>query len=209
MMPTNPRDIAGINDGVGSNKPNGHQVPAYIGIAGAYADPAGRDSPSATVSFYCNSSNNGYITNTGMLLLGEKIRSKDCTDGLSRTYIVCEQSGDVGGNDWRLRYNSPWGSGSGTDGNPESVSQLIAKAFTGSVYGSSIVTVRYAINTSTVNSAANNTTGWNSILNSDHMGGINGLLADGAVRFVPNNIDFTMFKDLCVRNDGLTGGRVE
>jgi hypothetical protein len=44
--------------------------------------------------------------------------------------------------------------------------------------------------------------GSNNPLNSAHTGGIQGLLGDGSVRFISDNIDMQTLRLLCSRNDG-------
>ena len=46
----------------------------------------------------------------------------------------------------------------------------------------------------------------NTVINSEHTGGIHALLADGSVHFLSDNIDFTTLKQLCVRYDGVPVG---
>ncbi len=62
----------------------------------------------------------------------------------------------------------------------------------------------YAINlaSSSPPAGAGFTWGGNTILNSNHTGGINVCMTDGAVRFVPDTINFLNFQRLCVRDDG-------
>ena len=55
----------------------------------------------------------------------------------------------------------------------------------------------------TCGSGANTSYVGNSLLNSNHTGGINVLLVDGSVRFVTDSFNFATFQRLCTRNDGL------
>jgi prepilin-type N-terminal cleavage/methylation domain-containing protein len=167
------------------------QVPDYIGIMGAYPDPAGRTTGTIYASNY-----GGWWSNTGMLLANEKVRITDCTDGTSNTFIVGEQSAPVGTNDYRSRYYSPWGSF--TQSKP--ISALAAGADT---WGMGLTCVAYAPNSKTAGAGANITYGGNTILNSNHTNGLNMLASDGSVRYVTSSTDFLNFQKMCVRNDAL------
>lgn len=170
---------------------NNHQVPAYQGIMGAYPDPAGN-----TSAVYA-SNYGGWWTNNGMLVMNQTTRIADCTDGTSNTVMVAEQSGLVNKTDIRNGYYSPWGSC--TVANPVGVQPAGSD-----MWGMSLTSVAYAINSKTASSAGSDTSyKGNSILNSAHTGGINVLLGDGSIRFIPDSVNFATFQALCVRNDGI------
>ena len=80
------------------------QIPSYIGLMGAYPDPAGR-----TTGAWVTSNYGGWLAMTGMLLPNENIRLADCLDGTSNTFFIGEQSGRVGTNDYRNGYFAPFG----------------------------------------------------------------------------------------------------
>ncbi len=167
------------------------QVPAYIGIMGAYPDPIGRTSGTIYASNY-----GGWWSNTGMLLANETVTIESCTDGTSNTFVVGEQSTSVGGNDLRSRYYSPWGS--------FTQSQPIGTLRPGAdTWGMGLTCVAYAPNSRSAGSGANIPYGGNTILNSKHTNGLNMLATDGSVRYVSNSTNFANFKAMCVRNDGL------
>jgi hypothetical protein len=70
-----------------------------------------------------------------------------------------------------------------------------------------MTTVRYPPNAPAINGnvawpGIGDNFGINNPLNSAHTGGIHGLLADGSVRFVGNNIDLATLRRLCTRDDG-------
>jgi prepilin-type N-terminal cleavage/methylation domain-containing protein len=168
---------------------NHHQVPSYIGISGAYPDPAGRTGYTYSTNY------GGQWCANGMLLANEATSIASCTDGTSNTIIVSEQSTFVGTADIRNGYYTPWGSF--TQGTP-----LSATAAGRDTWGVGLTGVRYAINATTTGSGCDNTYDVNTILNSNHTGGISALFTDGTVRFVPSSTDFLNFQRLCCRDDG-------
>lgn len=186
VLPTNAPDKSWF-----SVQPATH-VPSYIGLMGAYPDPAGR-----TTGAWVTSNYGGWLAMTGMLLPNENIRIADCLDGTSNTFVIGEQSARVGNNDYRNKYIAPFGGATFSQ-------KLSDPALSGDRWGNGVTTVAYAPNSSTAGAGANITYGFNTILNSSHSGGINMLTTDASVRFVSNGMDFVNFQKMCVRNDGLT-----
>jgi prepilin-type N-terminal cleavage/methylation domain-containing protein len=172
-----------------------YQVPSYIGIMGAYPDPAGN-----TGAIY-NSNYGGWWSNNGMLITNAQTKISDATDGLSNTIFVAEQSGKVpncgyASGDARNGYYSPWGG--------STLPNAIGVQTPGSdCWGMGVTCVAYAINSQSCPAGSGTSYVGNSILNSFHTNGINALVCDGSVRFVNNNLDFTMFQRMCAKADGL------
>jgi prepilin-type processing-associated H-X9-DG protein len=131
-----------------------------------------------------------------MLLANEQVNVTGATDGTSNTYILGEQSAAVGTNDYRSRYYSPWGGF--TQSKP--ISALAAGVDT---WGMGLTCVAYAPNSKTAGAGANITYGGNTIINSNHSGGVNMLRADGSTAFVSSSVNFINFQAMCSRNDGV------
>jgi len=176
-----------------------HQVPAYQGIMGAYPDPSGTASYSA-------SNYGGWWCNNGMLLWNQTTSFSSCTDGSSNTIMVAEQSGKVlngtyASGDIRNGYYSPWGGV--TNGSAQGVSTC-GTGGCGDLWGTGLSCNAYVVNSKSSPAGANTSYVGNSILNSFHPGGITVMLTDASVKFIPETIDFATFQRACARNDGLT-----
>ena len=184
------------------------QLHCYTGVMGAYPDPAGRTAEcldtGAWGSFACAN---------GLLLVNETVGIRDNTDGTSNTIIVGEQSGDVAGDDMRANY---WGGWCGTSFNVGSQAAPVTSAATGTTMVSSgTTTLRYAPNadqgattalTCVTGSGCDFNYRHNTPLNSYHEGGVHVLMADGAVRFLSENISLVTYRQLGVRDDGQVVG---
>ncbi len=171
----------------------------YVGIMGANPDHIGR----AEADGVRYNSNYGYLYNTGMLTGGQAFRVRDCTDGLSNTLIVGEQSGNPKSN-LRSDYNTGWCTGYRSD---STVAQHYA------TNGSTTIAVQY-LGCTVVKGAPNvpDPSDGNQPyepavpLKSYHTGGCHVLLSDGAVRFLGDNTNGDICRQLAVRNDGLVIG---
>ncbi len=171
----------------------------YVGISGATPDPAARANV-CTGNF--NNGGANYCKN-GLMLAFESAKIRDCTDGTSNTIIVSEQSGQVNGRDISANAlgafhgiaNAPWNAGT----------TFPFTASVGGTYPSGITTVRYppnAFRRSGASGPAASHYSFNTVINSMHVGGLHVLMADGAVRFLSENIDFTTLTELCAKDDG-------
>ncbi len=189
--PSSPLDALGNPPGMQSA--GFGQLHDYVGIAGATPDPAGR------TSGHCVSFLHGVACNTGGLIYNEVTRMRDFIDGSSNTMLVAEQSGLVGTADRRANYNGGWsGSESGVRiGNASGAEDY---------YITAVTTIRYNINTKTAGAGADGAYKLNTIVNSYHVGGIHALLADGAVRFLSENMSFQTLSNLASKNDGVVLG---
>ena len=189
--PSSPLDPFALNPGGETNNNNSRlMLIDYVGVMGAYPDPAGRAAsctPSTETPSY------GQYCINGLLTYNKSFALRDVTDGSSNTMIVAEQSGTVGGVDVRSNYYGGW-SGTGISGD--------ATTLTGGSWGSGTTTVRYTINYNTQSAGAQYTYGANTIINSYHEGGVHVLLGDGAIRFVSENVNFLTFQQLATKDDG-------
>jgi prepilin-type processing-associated H-X9-DG protein len=168
-----------------------------VGIAGASPDPAGR-----TTGFIWAGPEYGDIANTGCMLVNEDLKLLEIStgDGTSNTIMLAEQSGLVDTNKSFSSNNS--GAWTGAQRR-----HTVAKIPASEVYFQTggVTTVKYAINakSSTANSS-NNPWMTNTILNSNHGGGINVMMGDGGVRFLRESITLADLRILCSRNDGMS-----
>ncbi len=169
------------------------QTPMYVGIAGATPDVAGRVIGSA-------SNYGGFYGNNGMLLHNQQTRIRDAVDGTSNVMMVAEQSGRVGTADIRSGY---YGGYSGT-----TFSQPVSATVPNSAdsWSTGLTTVQYRINSPTAAAGSDNPWDANTVINSFHVGGIHGLLGDGSVRFISDNVDMGILRNLCSREDGVPLG---
>lgn len=156
----------------------------YVGIAGAYTAAAPFNTNAVDNTYY------GVMAQNGMLQIGKSVLMRDCTDGTSNTIMVGEDSGLIANVDYRKNLSGGWSGhrGVSTSG--------------GSGYGGGgVVTIRYSPNPKT--KPAYTGAGFNNgPLTSFHVGGVHALLADGAVRFLSDNIDFNTLLALGAIQDG-------
>lgn len=185
-----PSGALGTNSNSGPTKNNTEllQTHDYVGISGATPDPAGRTTVCSAQTGY-----GGIYCNNGFLAPNDCFSIRDGTDGTSNTMIIAEQSGPIAMSDYRSVYYGGW-CGITTGGK--------APGMTGSPWGSGTTSIRYTINPKTVAVGTDNTWDANTALTSYHVGGVNVLMADGAVRFISDNIDFQTLLRVAARDDG-------
>ena len=176
----------------------------YVGIMGAHPDPAGRGYPQARTP----ETPYGWLYNTGMLLGGECVAIRDCTDGTSNTIIVGEQSGNsLSSGSVRTDYMSGWSCGHSCR---ESVSVINANRTTGDLCVSScgsplrtgITVINGSPNPVSPPYRGDRSSRAHVPLKSYHVGGVHILLADGSARFLGDNTDAGICRQLAVRDDG-------
>lgn len=172
-----------------ANNTAGTMAPDYVGIMGAWPDPAGRTTVGSASNY------GGVYASNGMLVGNEVRRLRDCVDGTSSTMIVAEQSGLIAGSDIRSRYYGGFTgisfSGRISDTNPAGADS----------WSTGSTCVQYSINSRTTAAGSDNTYDANTVINSFHPGGIHGLITDGSVKFLNDKIDFLTLRRICVRDD--------
>jgi len=194
ICPSSPLDPNADNSvGTTYNNALRTQIPMYVGISGATPDVAGRTVGSA-------SNYGGFYTNNGMLLHNQQTRIRDAVDGTSNVMMVAEQSGRVGTRDMRSGY---YGGYTGTTFGAR-VSATVPNG--ADSWSTGLTSVQYRINSPTVAAGSDNPWDANTVINSFHVGGIQGLLGDGSVRFLSENMDMGVLRNLCSREDGVPLG---
>lgn len=165
------------------NNQGNAQTHDYVGIAGATPSPGGTGACAGGSygSIYCNN---------GTLVPNTATRLAQLTDGTTNIMMVGEQSGAINDRDVSNNYYGGW-SGSGGGVPPADTH-----------WGTGNTAIRYRINDDAERAGSDQVWTGNTVLNSFHTGGIHGLMADGAVRFIGDNIDFLTFRQLCVKDDG-------
>jgi prepilin-type N-terminal cleavage/methylation domain-containing protein len=179
-------------------------VPAYVLIAGSNL----HDSTDH------NGQNGGHCSAGGIFTGSFARRFGEVTDGTSNTFMLCEQS------DWVLNQKNNFRTAFEPSGPWMGVknSRLPAGDGTWSVTGAhdanvlgadmrsyAMTTLRDAPNPKGTASYMGNVN-CNTPLTSAHPNGVQSVLADGAVRFLTNNIDLITLKRLGDRDDGNTIG---
>ena len=183
---------------------NVSQIHDYVGVTGATPDPAGRTSVCTN-----NVVSGGTYCNNGTFLVYKAVRIRDLIDGTSNVMMVAEQSGRVNGIENSANPLGGWHSWVNNSGEQMDAGTDLQSLTSVNGYLGGLTTVRYAPNAfwdSGAPSSANSEYEVNTIINSFHEGGIHGLLSDGSVRFISENIDMETLRRLCVRDDGNTLG---
>ena len=170
------------------------QTHDYVGLTGAYPDPAGRATPChQNAPFY------GHICENGVLIPNAVVRMRDLTDGSSNTLVVAEQSGYNDGRDRRANYYGGWAGAQRSS----RVSQLGETGHASEMIVTGITTLWFGINASVTATGAGHPHHSNTIVNSFHEGGIHVLLCDGSVRFLSENVNLDMAKAFVARDDAI------
>jgi prepilin-type N-terminal cleavage/methylation domain len=192
------RYFSSINTG---NATQRLQVHSYVGVSGAIVTVPSDMAPGGNINY---NSTYGYFADNGLLVPYTSKKFRDCTDGLSNTAMVAEQSGyvTVGADryDWRSGYLGGWGGGAGNN----SAASILDSTAT---YASGVSALQFRINASGSNGpGANRTSGANTIWNSEHTGGIHLLMGDGAIRFVSDAVDMNTIRRVAAIADGEVNG---
>ncbi|HEY0983467.1 DUF1559 domain-containing protein [Schlesneria sp. T3-172] len=183
---------------------------SYIGISGAATNAIDPTDP--TGMGRCIAGGQGYACANGMLVANTVSRMRDASDGLTNTIIVGEQSAmgttGVGGTPIEIRSSAEWGAWIGPGA-------TVAPPQPGGVYtwaagpwSRNTTTTRYPVghNTLADGSGGNHRDGTNTAIHSAHTGGAHVLRGDGGTVFLSNSMDWTVFRNTCIRDDGQVMG---
>jgi prepilin-type N-terminal cleavage/methylation domain-containing protein len=179
---------------------NDHAMNAlYVGNQGA-----ARPIPGPAPNRGTRDCGHGWSCNNGMLVPNEVFGLKGATDGTSNVLLVGEQSALItreGRNATSNYYGAWYGS--------RHPRPMESSAGCWDLWQTGTTCTRYAINSfrdtptaSAVPHQARLMYRNNTVLNSEHPGGIMILLTDGAVRFVSDSTEFSTIKRLACRYDG-------
>jgi prepilin-type N-terminal cleavage/methylation domain-containing protein len=180
----------------------------YVGISGAVNDAG---TPAANPDNFFNAGTTGQFNSNnccscpsqgihargGVLLAVKSVKFKDMTDGTSNIIAVSEQSTfakNAAGVEVKINNNHGW-----MMGNPSNSETANQRRF-------NLTTIRYAPNAVTeigggILPGVCNNDGANNGIFSPHTGGVHALLADGAVKFLGDNMNLTTLKRASTRND--------
>ena len=168
----------------------GVQMHHYVGISGAYPDPAGR--PDIVFEM---PDLRGYLSSSGILTQNEAKSFSNLSDGSSNVIAIGEQSRRVANMPRMSTYAGGW---AGTHSNKR-VSQMSGRDTS---WACGVTSVRYRINLNTIAEGAEHQYEANTILTSPHPGGINVAAADGSVRFLVEELEMELLRRLASGNDG-------
>ena len=199
-LPINGRNIA--PSPTNNNRDNA-QLIDYVGIQGSAptGNPNNGNSPFPTYGACSPQTGYGGIyCNNGTMVPNFPVKFADITDGTSSTLVVAEQSGPIVDQNGRRRRDIRSNYYGGWSGHTSA--SVPSSSWRGSPWGSGTSTIRYRINLNSAPVGANSTWDANTILTSEHPGGIMTTKGDGSVDFIAETIDMLMLKRLGARNDG-------
>ncbi len=184
QCPSDPNSFK-LRNSNGSNNGN------YFGVMGA---GFGQDPPPQKPDL-CSTDTDRYFFTEGILFVDSKVRISQVTDGTSKTYLVGETK-------YMLR---PGGRASHPNSHFGWASSVRAVE-TGSEVVGVLVAARFQINStagdgSTIDTVFANRSPQGNTMGSFHPGGCHAAMADGAVRFISENIDLQTHRYLGSRDE--------
>ncbi|AMV19061.1 DUF1559 domain-containing protein [Planctomyces sp. SH-PL14] len=212
VCPSSPNGYSSPNATITSYA-GGSMLMDYVGIAGAYPDPAA--TPRTATVCTAGQVQGGYYCENGGLI-GFRAKSlRDFKDGSSNAMLVGEQSGQVNGTEnssnalggwYGIVANTMVRSDGGTTWDGATPVSAITSS---SGYTGGLTTVRHPINSYWLQgapSSANSPYEANYILNSYHTGGIEALFADGSVHFLSESLHMPTLLKISSIDDGAIPG---
>ena len=182
--------------------------PQYYGIMGATDGNGFTNVPNriAGCCGCCDSYSPSIITDGGVMRHYIATSIRDILDGTSNVMMVGESSAPILSAVGGSKSADVQGVHGIMMGNTWLVSVTDAPGNTGFDREFNLTTVRYSPNApAVVNNSAwmgiSDNYGANKPLNSNHAGGIHGLLADGSVRFISDSVNMFTLRCLCTRDD--------
>ncbi len=165
----------------------------YVGIAGAYPDPAGRTGGSIAA----NDATYGWLAGNGLLTSGETLRMRDVTDGTTNVIVVGEQGGNP---NFSIKSDvmSGWSGGHDYQYTVASLNQTDRTPIR-----TGITTVVGSPNPASPPAKGRASSHAEVPLTSFHTGGVQVTLTDGSVRFLSDNTDAALCRKIAVRDDGV------
>lgn len=167
----------------------------YVGNQGAARPVPGPDNTRGTKD--CG---HGWSCNNGVLVANENFNLASITDGTSNTMMVWEQSALLQNVNRSSNYYGAWYGSR----HPRPVND---PAGCGDLWQTGTTCLRFAPNSNIVQTGATDTMYRNNtMVNSNHPGGVMGCLSDGSVHFFPETTDFETLKRIACRYDGQVVG---
>ena len=190
----------------------GSMLVDYVGISGAYPDPADRTDPSFNQCTHGSAVHGGAYCQNGMLIAYHTKKLRDCSDGTSNMMVVAEQSGQVNNREASSNQIGAWCGIVDTNGQtitPDDKWDAETKMEdieSSAGYTVGLTTVRHPPNSFWTGgcpcSDVHAEFYANTVINSFHPGGLHILNLDGAVKFVSENVEMNTLRALAVRDDG-------
>ena len=185
----------------------------YVGISGAVNGliPTFTDSRTNTPGGSAGCCSGGIVSGGGALIPGGAVKLSSISDGTSNTLIISEQSDFLWLQDntkvsWATGSLHGWFIGFYRNITPPTIGNG------GDNRTFQMTTIRYKINQKKgwPNGSGNcastgvcDNVGTNIPLNAAHSGGVNGLMADGSVRFLSDDLSLAILGQLSIRDDGV------
>ena len=188
--------LSGLSTAVAGNVAPPGMTHDYVGIAGA---------TDTTITSGCSPQHRygGITCVNGLLTANYNYGLRDVTDGASNTIVIGEQSGTINNVDYRANYYGGWG---GFTLDMATTATYASWTSSTDAWGTGITTIRYSPNPKTAAGGTDEVYDLNTALTSYHVGGIHALMADGAVRFLSDNLQYSTLANLGSKSDGLVVG---